>query len=960
MAQYNADILVNVKNQASLDRVAATLNRVHALAKEIRPINLFAPGNGAGADQINIAMRKIEQRAAAIAKQGSVQISATYAGAAQTADAFAEVLRNVNIEAKKGTVSIDEQSDRVKNLAFAYAEAEKKAQTLGNRYDTIIQQARQAKGLAIGPVSELGTVEADSAAAAARAEAAQTEAATKAQAVYQAQINKNLRTDVLYQRLKLNLILDQSDALLKQDSLTARLAKKAAQFGGAGKFGENLALGVGFPLLFGGGAGSVLGSAAGSFFGKGFGGQILGGALGQVLDQAVLKIRDIGNAIKTLNFDALTNSGVRFSSEVKNQLNLLLQVGDALTAQKLASQEVARETGTLPGVTEDVANSVNILNDSWRKVVNAVSTTLGILGAPFAAALAGILELVNAIFRVINTVFSLIGTGIKQVVEFVIQLIGGKEAVDFINNGIDKLNGGLSDATAQAAELRNTLNQSVVRSSIELQATRALTPGVTTEDKITNIRIQAQKELNLLVQDEIDARVQIRKENAKATAEVVDGLIRQNDLLFKNRRENISISAERQVTAEIQRSQAELDRKAAQELEKQRKELERIAKLRTEQLDKAQRSYVLAEASINIATANTKESEIEANYDKIRIERMYTYSDLLKNARSEEERNFIVATQYLEILASQIKQEKDILDTRKKQTEELYAQLDASNILNPQIQKQLGRGVAGEGLGIQGFAPDLNLDPNNKATKKLDEMKAKLAELADPVNAAARGAEGIGNAFNTAFQGIITGTQSTQEALSNFFKGVGDAFVSMATEIIAQMVVMFAFKQLLGLFGGGGGGLFSGEGPVSGSSVFGGGQAGFNPDAFGSGLKLYASGGFVTSPTSAVVGEGGEPEYIIPASKMRSAMNRYAAGARGSAVIPAGDGGDGGTATMAAAPGAIDVRYTVERINSVDYVTADQFQQGMQRAAQQGAAQGEQRTLRRLQMSTSTRKRLGM
>jgi len=66
----------------------------------------------------------------------------------------------------------------------------------------------------------------------------------------------------------------------------------------------------------------------------------------------------------------------------------------------------------------------------------------------------------------------------------------------------------------------------------------------------------------------------------------------------------------------------------------------------------------------------------------------------------------------------------------------------------------------------------------------------------------------------------------------------------------------------------------------------------------------------------------------------------------------------GGTAT--AAPAAIDVRYTVERINSVDYVTADQFRSGMQEAAQRGAVQGEQRTLRRLQMSTSTRKRLGM
>ena len=55
-----------------------------------------------------------------------------------------------------------------------------------------------------------------------------------------------------------------------------------------------------------------------------------------------------------------------------------------------------------------------------------------------------------------------------------------------------------------------------------------------------------------------------------------------------------------------------------------------------------------------------------------------------------------------------------------------------------------------------------------------------------------------------------------------------------------------------------------------------------------------------------------------------------------------------------------DVRYTVERINNVDYVTADQFQAGMRRAANQGAKQGEQQTLKRLQMSSSTRKRVGM
>jgi tape measure domain-containing protein len=51
-------------------------------------------------------------------------------------------------------------------------------------------------------------------------------------------------------------------------------------------------------------------------------------------------------------------------------------------------------------------------------------------------------------------------------------------------------------------------------------------------------------------------------------------------------------------------------------------------------------------------------------------------------------------------------------------------------------------------------------------------------------------------------------------------------------------------------------------------------------------LEKFADGGYVTGPQQAVVGEGGEPEYIIPASKMDSAMQRYGSGMRGSSVIP--------------------------------------------------------------------------
>ncbi len=110
-----------------------------------------------------------------------------------------------------------------------------------------------------------------------------------------------------------------------------------------------------------------------------------------------------------------------------------------------------------------------------------------------------------------------------------------------------------------------------------------------------------------------------------------------------------------------------------------------------------------------------------------------------------------------------------------------------------------------------------------------------------------------------------------------------------------------------------------------------------------------------------MIGEGGEPEFVIPESKMRESMARYSRGVRGSAVIPengeSGTYGEGGGAAVAT---QLDVRFNVERINNVDYVTAEEFQVGMQRAATQGAQRGQQLALSRLQQSPGTRRRLGL
>lgn len=60
----------------------------------------------------------------------------------------------------------------------------------------------------------------------------------------------------------------------------------------------------------------------------------------------------------------------------------------------------------------------------------------------------------------------------------------------------------------------------------------------------------------------------------------------------------------------------------------------------------------------------------------------------------------------------------------------------------------------------------------------------------------------------------------------------------------------------------------------------------------GGAQAAFAKGGVVNGPTLAMVGEGGEREYIVPESKMAKASANYLAGIRGGAVIPAfADGG---------------------------------------------------------------------
>ena len=301
----------------------------------------------------------------------------------------------------------------------------------------------------------------------------------------------------------------------------------------------------------------------------------------------------------------------------------------------------------------------------------------------------------------------------------------------------------------------------------------------------------------------------------------------------------------------------------------------------------------------------------------------------------------------------------------------LGQQADIDRILKlGQLQADEARQAMADAMGQMSFGADQSIFAG--LSDAIDEARANLQELVSPLNVIRGAAESMGQAFGNAFRGLVSGSMTAKQALASFFESTANAFLDMAAQIITQLITITILESLSSIFGAAGG--LSGKGAlgpagainISGSRVSGSalglGSIGTPGSAagFGGFFPGFAAGGIVTRPTLAMVGEGGEPEAIIPFSKMNAAMSRYSRGARGQSIISGAGTSteDGGTAIAPIEP--IDVRYSVERINNVDYVTADQFQLGMAQAAQQGAVQGERRALRSLKNSSATRRSVGV
>jgi len=148
---------------------------------------------------------------------------------------------------------------------------------------------------------------------------------------------------------------------------------------------ESLALGVGFPLLFGAGAGSVGGSLAGSFVGKGFGGQILGGAIGAKLDEFVAAVNEFGSSLLDITsiFDTLKEKSLISSRALEKQIERTNDAGFAATANAAAQKDLADSLGA--GNVADLV-AVGVASDNLTRAFALLGAQMQSLAAkPIAA-----------------------------------------------------------------------------------------------------------------------------------------------------------------------------------------------------------------------------------------------------------------------------------------------------------------------------------------------------------------------------------------------------------------------------------------------------------------------------------------------------------------------------------------------------------------------------------------------
>ena len=335
----------------------------------------------------------------------------------------------------------------------------------------------------------------------------------------------------------------------------------------------------------------------------------------------------------------------------------------------------------------------------------------------------------------------------------------------------------------------------------------------------------------------------------------------------------------------------------------------------------------------------------ESAVKKLEIERQY--QELLEKAKSNEEINVLNKAKANELKASELELEQAIQGLRENALENIdeeIAKLEAKIAGKEEeyeIQKKINDLVAAGGGAVsqQEAADRVNrLEQLKQEAAAYDELKGQVEGIAGSIS----------GAFTDAFRSIIDGSKSAEEALSDAFMKIGEAFLDMAMQIIQEQLKMIIYGMImkaLGVSMPGAGGFGSGaQSPLTNTSTFAG---AFNSSGFGvTAFPGMANGGTMLAGQPTLVGERG-PELVTPTQTMnvrsRETMGSY---------MPS----NSMQQSVSTAPINMNYNGPTLTFNAEEYIPRSEAP----RLVAEGAKMGEMRTMASLKNNRSSRSRIGL
>ena len=284
--------------------------------------------------------------------------------------------------------------------------------------------------------------------------------------------------------------------------------------------------------------------------------------------------------------------------------------------------------------------------------------------------------------------------------------------------------------------------------------------------------------------------------------------------------------------------------------------------------------------------------EYQQTIIKLDREREKKEKELMRDKDDYETRKKISDWYYAQVDEAQDKQRKAKQEAHDKYVEYLVEEGNLAQLVaymgTPVIEAD---GTADKSKGMRAGEESLNREAERKLAKEYvkiwqDAHGSMIGYIADV-------SDTLYGTMTDSMTEFIRGTKGAKAALQDF----GNSVLSMMAKIAAQRLAASWMASILGIFSGSRGGTSAAYnfGGVQHSNTFG--FAGVSPVTqftsglantanFSSHLKVpgFASGGIVTAPTLAMIGEGGEHEAVIPLND-RNLRAMGGNGSKGGGVI---------------------------------------------------------------------------